>query len=709
MIQIIIKYGRPIVLAIKKSGSTPPPVVSWIWGILTGKSWGTSTPDKLWGVPESTTAPTNLSAPAITGPAIVGQTLTINGGTWNAVPYILKYDIYRGATLLTSLATSNSSISYTVLQSDVNGNINCVVSAINSAGTAVAPTSNTVTIVDTIMDSQTNVYNAWSMVRLLRGAYYGSPIIRLRRTNDNVESDFGIGANGLLDESAVTTWTGANSATLVTLYAQDGSTRHFTNATPSTQPTFVNAGVIVKRTGVGSGAIARPAADFNGTQSLTVNASTALYNFIHNGNNAWIYGIAEFGKIANPNNGYGFVGNSAFSGGNRGITLAYDDRGAVPRDNTFVQLINPAAVSNVSANGYILPQRLYLLTSQVDADNVTASNRGGFAINAEAVIRNNTSTVAPSALDASFNLQLGTCGNNVLPLVGYISEVIIFNADKTSADASIKNNINAIYSTYTPVIVSDPDAQAFVDAASITSQSQANTVNTLVIGMKAQGLWTKMKAVYPMVGGAEYSHKFNLKDPRDLNAAFRLAFSAGWTHSNTGVLPNGTSAFADTFLVCSTEFNTTTFNHFSYYSRSNTAKAAEYVMGSFDGVGNTGMIIRRNDNSSLMIADYPSSTTFRAATGSVTDSRGFFLGSQTGANIKMFKNNLLLASNTGTTLNSAQSTRSVYIGALNSTPASFYTDKECAFASIGQGLSDTEITNYNTLVQAFQTALGRNV
>jgi hypothetical protein len=218
-----------------------------------------------------------------------------------------------------------------------------------------------------------------------------------------------------------------------------------------------------------------------------------------------------------------------------------------------------------------------------------------------------------------------------------------------------------------------------------------------------------MKAVYQFVGGTEYSHKFNLKDPRDLDAAFRLAFSGTWIHSSTGATPNGTNAFADTFLVCSTEFNTTTFNHFSYYSRSNTAKAAEYVMGSFDGVGNTGMIIRRDNNSSLMIADYPSSTTFRAATGSVTDSRGFFLGSQTGANIKMFKNNILLASNTGATLNSAQSTRSVYIGALNSTPASFYTDKECAFASIGQGLSDAEVTSLNTLVQAFQTSLGRNV
>jgi hypothetical protein len=251
---------------------------------------------------------------------------------------------------------------------------------------------------------------------------------------------------------------------------------------------------------------------------------------------------------------------------------------------------------------------------------------------------------------------------------------------------------------------------SFLTASAISDVTIKDALNTFDVGLISNSLDTKMKALYPFVGGTASTHKFNFMNSADTNAAFRLTFSpTGWTHSNTGALPNGTNAFADTFLVCSTEFNTTTFNHFSYYSRSNTAKAAEYVMGAFDGVGNIGMIIRRNDNSSLMIADYPSSTTFRAATGSVADSRGFFLGSQTGANIKMFKNNLLLASNTGATLNAAQPTRSVYIGALNSTPANFYTDKECAFASIGQGLNDTEVTNYNTLVQAFQTTLGRNV
>ena len=38
-----------------------------------------------------------------------------------------------------------------------------------------------------------------------------------------------------------------------------------------------------------------------------------------------------------------------------------------------------------------------------------------------------------------------------------------------------------------------------------------------------------------------------------------------------------------------------------------------------------------------------------------------------------------------------------------------YSAKECAFASIGDGLTDTEAANFYTAVQTFQTTLSRNV
>jgi hypothetical protein len=394
----------------------------------------------------NTVAPTNSVAPVISGTAVVGQVLTTTDGTWSGIPTpTFSYQWKRGATNVGTNATT-----YTLVAADAGQSITCVVTATNAGGSANA-TSNALSIFDTIMDSQTDVYNAWSMVRLLRGAYYGSPIIRLRRTNDNVESNFGVGTNGLLDESAITTWTGANSATLVTLYAQDGSTRHFTNATPSEQPTFVNAGVIVKRTGIGSGAVARPAADFNGTQSLSVTSSQSLYNFIHNGNFGYIAAVAEFSKVADPNNLYGLLGNYALNGSNIGFSFAYEDRTAASANNALrmnaANGLGATVVLSLNSNT-ITPRQVNILTSQFDCDNAIANNRNISYVNNGSALTGNIQISPPSLSNASFNLQLGGAGNNLFRLIGYTSEIIIFNADKSAANTSIITNINAIYKTY---------------------------------------------------------------------------------------------------------------------------------------------------------------------------------------------------------------------------------------------------------------------
>jgi hypothetical protein len=389
--------------------------------------------------------PVNTVAPVVSGTAVVGQTLTTTNGTWTNSPSSFSYQWFRGATPI-----GTNSVNYTPLPADAGQSITCRVTATNADGSANA-TSNALSIFNTIMDSQTGVYNAWSMVRLLRGAYYGSPIIRLRRTNDNVESNFGVGPNGLLDETAITTWVGANSATLVTMFAQDGSTRHFTNATPSEQPTFVNAGVIVKRTGIGSGAVARPAADFNGAQSLSVTSSQSLYNFIHNGNFGYIAAVAEFGKVADPNAIYSLVGNYALNSSNIGFAFAYDDRTIVPANNALRIIASNGLGVNVAAtmnSNTITPQRVNILTSRFDCDNATANNRIISYVNNGSALTGNVETSAPSLSNASFNLQLGGGGNNVFRLVGYVSEMIIFNADKSAANTSIITNINSIYRTY---------------------------------------------------------------------------------------------------------------------------------------------------------------------------------------------------------------------------------------------------------------------
>jgi hypothetical protein len=244
----------------------------------------------------------------------------------------------------------------------------------------------------------------------------------------------------------------------------------------------------------------------------------------------------------------------------------------------------------------------------------------------------------------------------------------------------------------------DPDAQAFITTAGITDTTQKSAINTLVTNLKAYGIWTKMKALYPMVGGTAVSHKFNLKDPRDLNAAFRLQFNGGWTHSANGALPNGTNTYANTFLSPSTSLGLNS-THISYYSRTN-SNGAEIEMGVelfslFIEARTSGISYYRINGSSLIQHND-------------TDSRAFYIGNRRASNVlNAFKNGVKQVESTGGP--NSLSANPVYIGALGAGSGAYFTTKQCAFASIGDGLTDTEASNFYTAVQAFQTTLGRQV
>jgi hypothetical protein len=79
------------------------------------------------------------------------------------------------------------------------------------------------------------------------------------------------------------------------------------------------------------------------------------------------------------------------------------------------------------------------------------------------------------------------------------------------------------------------EAKAFIQAAGLIDENQMKAVGTLVFDLKNYNLWDKMKAIYPFIGGTANTHKFNLKDPRDINAAYRLAFTGTWYHTSQGI------------------------------------------------------------------------------------------------------------------------------------------------------------------------------
>jgi hypothetical protein len=262
------------------------------------------------------------------------------------------------------------------------------------------------------------------------------------------------------------------------------------------------------------------------------------------------------------------------------------------------------------------------------------------------------------------------------------------------------------------VIPEERDAWAFLDAAAITSSRQQRAVIELVRGLKHAQLWTKMKAIYPFVGGTATTHKFNLKDPRDNNAAFRLSFSGGWTHASTGALPNGTNGYANTFLNPNTSL-TISNHHISIYIRTDTngtRNITDFGAGeSLSGFGDTYLTIYSKAFSNL---SYMRSGFAFAPNFSNTDARAFYiLAKSTVTNLDGYKNttkslnNVRTSGSPGTLPN-----YSLYISAMhyNGNPVNYY-DREISFASVGDDLTDTDATNLYNIVQRYQTSLGRQV
>jgi hypothetical protein len=254
----------------------------------------------------------------------------------------------------------------------------------------------------------------------------------------------------------------------------------------------------------------------------------------------------------------------------------------------------------------------------------------------------------------------------------------------------------------------DPDALAFFDrvttAGGNLSATEKIAVDNLVKDLKLYSLWSKMKAIYPMVGASAAACAQNLK-----SSSFTGTFNGGITYSSTGITPNGTTGYMDTGFNPNTQL---TYNsaHISYYSRTQNETTNSSTMGSNDGSNNEiRIILRRPTNSGFFVV---TDSTNGVLTYTITDSRGLFIGNANGTNVRKYIRNstILTPTSTASRGTGIWPAYNIYIGAKNAigSPAE-YDNKECAFSSIGDGLTDTEASNFYTAVQAFQTTLSRNV
>ncbi len=386
---------------------------------------------------------------------------------------------------------------------------------------------------------------------------------------------------------------------------------------------------------------------------------------------------------------------------------------ATANTQSTAQLTIPVnASANATANTTADATLSYTVNAELNATaETTVDAQITRIISAEMTATAQTSVEAGIGVTFVASLMaVGSVTNATIARTATMEASVTGTANTTSvltlADNLVASVTGAATVTNASLTVPDADATAFISRVTTAGGSLTTTeqtaIRTLVEDLKSNGTWTKMKAIYPMVGASAASCAQNLK-----SASFTGTFT-GCSFSNGGVTPNGTSGFMDTNFVPSTQM-TYNSNTMSYYSRTVTGNSGNIRdMGSGLTAGNDNLILIVNyppNNANYYVVDDPYN--FGFATGG-TSAAFFAIGTTTDTTVRQFKNNTKIGTytKTGSTLPAFN----VYLGAINDNgTATLFNSLQCAFASMGDGLTDTEVSNFYSSVQTFQTTLNRNV
>ena len=328
-----------------------------------------------------------------------------------------------------------------------------------------------------------------------------------------------------------------------------------------------------------------------------------------------------------------------------------------------------------------------------------SSNVGTFYFDGVAV--STVNGVANSATVTNNKITIGYGAVNSYYWAGDISNVLIYNKALSSSEV-LQNYLAQI-----PRYGFDPNAQNFITNAGITGSTEQNAINELVLDLKEYNLWSKMKFIYPFVGGTSTTCKYNLINPDDTDAAYRLIFNGGLTFSSSG-MTGAVNGYADTKLAPASAFSDFIQSYGVYLLENSNTYYNELGVRPSAGVNSQIAILPRHTGT------FFGDLTFqRRITTPSSDSRGFFCISRTSTtDFRLYRNGSQVGATNTSTLSILNSTVNINIwlsgmnlnGSLDGP-----SPRTKAFAYASTGLNSTEIANLYTAVQAFQTSLSRQV
>jgi hypothetical protein len=476
----------------------------------------------------------------------------------------------------------------------------------------------------------------------------------------------------------------------------------------------VAGGPFIQKTGILLEVDAANAASYPGTGTTWTNLfRPGTYNGTINGtvgfNSTDAYGALTFPGTASTYVDFGNVGDLSVSwsfqvavkpapsaSGNYTI-LSYTSgsgTGSITFKLDYSSSIQSATLSSYSVTGS--NQVVYRLTGSVATGSwsiINASYGGtvlGMFVNGRPT---DYAVTTGSTVGYSANNRLyigGTFGTTSSFYTGSVASFFSYNSDVPNTQLIQNYNAYATRfglppSTLFPSSI-DPDAFRFIEVANITDQTQITAVNSLTVALKSANLWTRMRAVYPIVGTTAFSQKYNLVNP----TLYNLAFAGGWDHNrSTGMLPNGTNT------VATPDINTSTMGN-------------DFGIGVYLRTSGTGAAIGFKDPGFESAPVYLFSgaskqwwVSYNAYNESTTEGRGLhqFQYRTDGSAVGYYQDTQKVTTTTSFSRSGVAFANGLFGGS--------WSNQEISFAFLSFGLSNTEIVTFNTIVQNYLNSLSR--
>lgn len=397
---------------------------------------------------------------------------------------------------------------------------------------------------------------------------------------------------------------------------------------------------------------------------------------------------------------------SIASGGSANITAP--DATAVLKNTANTTLLTEAIPSNVSEN-ITAPDATITLNGAA-----YGSAPSGTTLNVVTPSLSLSTTTSTPAYGASFTVTATTAGFTPTSysfgfpsdsVGGYSCTTQVGNSLAITAKGYSTQRIyvtatdgsTTVGAMLTVTVAQMTQVTDFLTNTGIVDATITSAVRTLAMRLDDFGIWSKMRALYPFVGGTATTHKYNLKDPRDLDAAYRMIFAGGWTHNSNGITGNGTNTSGDSRLA------------------NNVPSQNSLNMGVYNRTAGTGGVEWSGSSSPrTWLAGNISGTAYfdlnnsasTATTTAPADVRGTLMANRTDSASTELNLNAQ-GQRTTAAASSAPTATNFILGQFSG--GGFNTARNYAAAWIADGLTPLEEANLRTVMQAFQTTLSRQV